>query len=155
MTWTNLRYGIVLAISAVMLTTQIQIQAQAPPGVDTNEFLYLNGYRNAHSDYKTFLATQQDTGFTGAPHSLNYSHIFSEHNTTDIHGQFAQGYYGFFGMNDNYTKTHDLKAIRIIQYQTPDGAIFEKEGIIFANGTEITIPTESIGMYHGQPIFGG
>lgn len=114
----------------------IVAQAQAPAPPDSNEFLYLNGHVKARSDYTAFLATKQDTGFTGAPQSLNYSHIFSQQNTTDMLGPFAQGYYGFFGMNDNYTKTHDIKAIRMIQYQTPDGAIFEKEGIIFANGTE-------------------
>jgi hypothetical protein len=117
--------------------------------LSANESLYLNGHTTAGNDYSGFLDSQADTGFNGAPHSMNYSHVFSM-KQNDIHGPFAQGYYGFFGMNDNYTKTHDISGIRMHQYQTSDGALFDKESIIFANGTEVIIPAQNIGFYHGQ-----
>jgi hypothetical protein len=42
-------------------------------------------------------------------------------------------------------KSHNTTGIRMSQYKTPDRSMFEKEGIIFKNGTEITIPPHSIG----------
>jgi hypothetical protein len=62
-----------------------------------------------------------------------------------MHGDFAQGYNKYFGINENYTKTHDIVGIRMSQYKTQEGTMFEKQGILFKNGTEIAIPLQNIG----------
>jgi hypothetical protein len=76
----------------------------------------------------------------------NWTHVFSS-GQTDLHGLFAQGYNRYFGINVNYTQTHDIKGIRLSSYQTPSGALFaDVESIVFPSGKEMRIPSQNIGI---------
>jgi hypothetical protein len=118
---------------------------------NANESLYLEGWGEAGHEYQNYLATNSDTGFNGAPQSLNYSYDFSS-KQTDIHGPYAQGYYGFFGMKDSYTKRVGILGLKSIQHETEGGGLLDQEVITFINGTEITIPRQNVGLYHGHDL---
>jgi hypothetical protein len=136
----------------VLLTSVSKIPYAVAQAQSANETLYANGYGEANREYSNYLAANADTGFNGAPHSMNYSYAFTL-KQTDIHGPFAQGYYDFLGMKDSYTKTHDILGIEKIQHETPGGGLLDQEVITFGNGTEITIPEQNIGFYHGTIPF--
>jgi len=40
--------------------------------MSANESLYFNGHGEASREYSNYLAANADTGFNGAPHSMNY-----------------------------------------------------------------------------------
>jgi len=106
------------------------------------------GSCKAHHDYVAELAVSSGTanggGYNGAPPPVNYSHVYSS-GQANLRDDFAQGYNHYFGISLNYSQTHDITGIKMIHYQTPDGAIFDKEALIFKNGTEVIIPAQSIG----------
>jgi hypothetical protein len=106
------------------------------------------GSCKAHHDYVAQLAVSSGTanggGYNGAPPPVNYSHVYSS-GQANLRDDFAQGYNYYFGISLNYTQTHDIIGIKMINYQTPDGVMFEKEAPIFKNGTEVIIPAQSIG----------
>lgn len=112
--------------------------------------LYAQGIGTADADYtnqQLAISNANDAGFTGTPPPVNSTHVYSSLRVggSDMHGDFAQGYNKYFGINENYTKTHDIVGIRMSQYKTQEGTMFEKQGILFKNGTEIAIPLQNIG----------
>lgn len=106
------------------------------------------GSCKAHHDYVAQLAVSSGTanggGYNGAPPPVNYSHVYSS-GQAKLRDDFAQGYNHYFGISFNYTQTHDINGIKMINYQTSDGAMFQKEALIFKNGTEAIIPAQNIG----------
>lgn len=100
----------------------------------------------AYHDHIAQINAHSDTGYTGRPTSFNWTYVYHS-GQTDIHGPFAQAYYAYFGINGNFTKTHNIAGIRLSQYQTPDGQMYaDVENIVYTNGTEKRIPAQNIGF---------
>jgi hypothetical protein len=102
------------------------------------------GSCKAHHDYVAQPSSGTANGYNGASPPANYSDVYSS-GQANLRDDFAQGYNHYFGISFNYTQTHDIKGIKMINYQTPDGAMFQKEALIFNNGTEVIIPAQNIG----------
>jgi hypothetical protein len=112
--------------------------------------LYEQGHTAAGlDDIASSTSPPGEAGYGGnsSTNSMNYTHSFSSLNYGgyDIHGRFAQGYYSYFGIADNFTKNHDILGAKLGQYQTPTGAIYETEYLEFGNGTTKQIPYQNIG----------
>jgi len=112
--------------------------------------LYEQGHTAAGlDDIASSTPPPGEAGFGGnsTASSMNFTHSFSsiKYGGYDIHGPFAQGYYSYFGIADNFTKNHDILGVKLGQYQTAKGTIYETEYLDFGNGTTKQIPYQNIG----------
>jgi len=130
-----------------MITCQVTTH---PPTPTESCPLYEQGHTAAGLDDIASSTPQPgEAGYGGnnSANSMNFTHSFSslKYGSYDIHGLFAQGYYSYFGIADNFTKNHDILGAKLGQYQTPTGEIYKTEYLDFGNGTTKQIPYQNMG----------
>ena len=102
------------------------------------------GSCKAHHDYVAQPSSGTSNGYNGASPPVNYSDVYSS-GQANLRDDFAQGYNHYFGISFNYTQTHDINGIKMNQLSNTRWGMFQKEALIFKNGTEAIIPAQNIG----------